>query len=217
MLWKNLVISLRAPARVIIVVLLPLGLAIAIKSLVHDAILHNMTPLAIPYTVLMLTFAAERELRGELRQANIIKAMPVSGTQMVLVLVLYWWLLTLVVVAVIAASILLFIPQAGLSILGISVICSLAFSFACLSALSIPPLLYSDARDWLQAMISQFFSLFLVGIVVMPTGITLAILLMLKVNLVITSLVIVVVNVVLGWCALSIAGLLFARFDPTSD
>jgi len=218
MLWKNLVVCLRAPGRMLVLLLVapPLA-AVAIGAFVHQTALLTMSPLMIPYAAWMLALVAEQELRSELRQANIIKAMPVSAFRLIAVQVLYQWLMIAAVVSVAGLSVYLAIPQADPAVVGLSVIGSLALGFSIVAALSIPVLLYPNARDWTQAFITQLFSLFLTSIVFLPSLGLGAALVLSHVSLTVVGAAVAALNLALGLAALAIAGALFRKFDPTSD
>lgn len=217
LLWKNLVVRIRTLRwGVAMILVLPLGAAAA-AALVNQTIILRLAPLAIPYCVWLLALTSQQEMRGELRQANIVKAMPVSSFRIIAAEVFYHWLMILVVVLVAALSIWLFIPQTDPDMLSLTVVISLALGFTCVAAVSIPVLLYPDSRDKMQEVITHLVSFVLASIVILPSLLVAVAFVLLRANLALTACVVVALNGALAWSALAIAGALFGRFDPTAD
>lgn len=217
LLWKNLVVRIRTLRwGVAMILVLPLGAAAA-AALVNQTIILRLAPLAIPYCVWLLALTSQQEMRGELRQANIVKAMPVSSFRIIAAEVFYHWLMILVVVLVAALSIWLFISQTDPDMLSLTVVISLALGFTCVAAVSIPVLLYPDSRDKMQEVITHLVSFVLASIVILPSLLVAVAFVLLRANLALTACVVVALNGALAWSALAIAGALFGRFDPTAD
>lgn len=217
LLWKNLVTRIRALGwRLALLLLIPLGVA-TVRTVVVDADVLRFSPLIMPYLIFYVVIIVQHDLRAELRQANILKAMPISGLKMVAAQVVYEWTLILVFTGIIAASIWAFIPEADGDILSLATLGALSLGFLSVSAASIPALLYPASRDWVQEMISLAFTLFITGIAIVPAAVAATILLLVSVDLWIVATVVVALNAALSCCALAIGGVLFRRFDPTSE
>ncbi len=218
LVWKYMAVQCRRMGwSMLALVLLPPITALAARSLVHDAEVLKQSPYAILYVVWGFIFAAQADLRSELRQTDVIKAIPIRGFKIILAQVFGQWLQLSVFALVAAVSIRWMIPEADGETLAIALVGSLSISISCISWSAIAVMLYPDCRDRLQLIVPGFVSLVLVGLTVLPSVAIIVRMLALGERLLSISVTLVLINILLAWMGLWIAGALFERYDPTAQ
>jgi hypothetical protein len=218
LLWKSIVVRLRTSGvRLLVIMSVPVVISIIIGSALKELEVRRVVHVVLPYVAWILALMGQQEFRGELRLSNITKSMPVSPAGFIIAQVVYEWLPILVVSGVSAVSLLVFVPDIEPDHLAIAAMVSAAFGFSCTSLVSIPVILYPNAGDKTQDLISHFIGFTLVGFALVPTAVIWIMSGFFDLGTVLASVLIVLVNALISTAAIMIAAHLFARFDPTSD
>lgn len=218
LLWKNLVIRIRTfGIGVVLTILLPTVTIAVVAYALPEHPVRRFLPLALPYLAWILALIGQQEMRGEMRHANITKAMPVSAFRTMAVQVFYEWMIVAVVLGIASVSIWYLIPDVEADYLMLALAMSLSFGFSCIAALSIPVLMYPDARDRMQDVIIHLVSFILGGMVITPTFVIVGLGEVLKAPAAATAIIVVVVNIAISLLALTISGAMFAKYDPTAE
>lgn len=218
LLWKSIVVKLRTSgARLLVVMCVPVIASVIIGAAVKLPEVRRVVPVAMPYVAWILALLGQQELRGELRLANLTKAMPISPFRFILVQTFHEWLPVVAVTMISAVSLFVFVADTDPAVLWLSAVTSIVFGFTCVAVISIPVLLYPDSRDKVQDLIAHILSFFLAGIALVPTAVVWLIAPLVDIDISVASLAVVLVNVPIAVAGVLVSGALFARFDPTSD
>jgi hypothetical protein len=192
----------------------PVAAAIAAKVLQGSPALVYSS-VAIPYVGWYLVMSVGYQgLISEFRHGEIIKTIPDSGRAIVAVQVFARWLPIFAFVMVSAWSIIVFIPSTNLHLLKILAIATITGAFACLSMCSIVAMLYPTTRDKLSMTVPGCISSFLIIVVVIPTAIIAALASELRWSVTVTAISLLIVNLIISWIALRVAGAAFRNADP---
>lgn len=217
-LWKSLIIMLRTSGQAIVFasVLIPIAAALVGRYVVDNE-LRNFIGVVIPYFALLFALSAMNRMRNELQHTNIIKTMPIPGIRIVAAMVSEHWIIMLYFMGLIWISLLTFTPGVDPHYLNLAFIAAVTCGLSLISIVAILTMMYPDMRDKLQQMIPNLLAFIFVGVGMLPTVIIVVIAAWLKLNLLLTTLMLLIVNSGVTWGALSIAGMLYDRYDPTSD
>ena len=175
----------------------------------------------LPFVLIYLTWIfsiAFQPMRAELKHADILKSMPVQAWKVVLAQTLNRALYVGVGVSALAASMWAILPHTRGELLLLCGAGAPFFGFACIAVAVIPSLLYPDTRDTTQNYICGPVGFMLSLIAIVPT-IVIGVVLIAIANVPYYYALITVsaVNVAIGTAAVTIAGCIFHRFDPTSQ
>lgn len=218
LLWKNLAVRVRTSSlSIAVIALAPVAVAAIVGGNVYEPNVRQMTPLALPYVAWILALMGQQELRSELRQANLIKSMPLSPFRAMVVQVVYEWLPVVLVVLTSGFGLWHFVPDVDGYVLGVSMALAIGFGFTCVSVISIPVLLYPDARDKMQDIIAHVLSFLLASVAILPSILVVALAKWFKLPLPAAILALLMVNAAISFLALTVVGNLYAKFDPTAE
>lgn len=220
LIWKNLLVRYRMSAgQLVIMLLLPVVLALLVQHTLGSVEgATRFFPFLLVYISFVLSVTVQPQIRAELKQANILKSMPIAGWKVMLVQILNGS-------AYLAGGILLFatalwalVPGSRTSYLPACAIMAPFLGFACISATSIPALMYPDTRDSTQNFTCNLLGFILTSIAVVPTiVIGLVLVLVEKTSIWIALGPICVANLIIGSAGVVISGAIFRKFDPTSE
>jgi hypothetical protein len=122
-LWKNLVVDARSSlAGWVGLLIVPPILVWIVSVYVGDADVQGFLQFFIPAFVYLFSLSTLQRIRGELKQANIVKSMPIAGARMIFSWVIHIWMGLCAVVAMIALSIVAFVDPAARAWLDICVV-----------------------------------------------------------------------------------------------
>ena len=218
LVWKYILVQYRRMGwSLLALFVLPPLTAYAVNSLIRDKNMLSHAPYGILFVVWGFIFAAQQDLRSELRQADVIKSMPIRGIKIVLAQTFGQWLQLAAFVGIAGLSIYKLIPEADKEALTLVLVGSLSLAMSCIAASGIAVLMYPDSRDRFQLMVPAFVGTIFVSMALIPSIAVLVVLLALHESILMLASALVVLNFILAWVALYIAGELFDRLDPTSS
>lgn len=219
LLWKSMLIRCRVlKNQLVLVLIVPPLLAFMLQRFItSDSILRNI-PYVLWYITFVLSMTAQAEVRSELKHANILKSMPITAWKVMLVQALSGAVYIGAGVLVFSLSMWIFIPLVRTSLLLITALSSPFIGFACVAATLIPSLLYPDMHDSAQNYFCWMIGMLLVSIALIPTIVLGVVLLgIIGVSYYVALPAVCLANVIVGASAVSIAGSIFKKFDPTSE
>lgn len=215
--WKYLVVQYRRMGwSTLGIFLLPPITAIAARTLIQSQEVLQQSPLAMLYVVWGFILTGQQDIRNELKQADVIKAMPIKGFKIVLAEVLGQWMQLVLFTTVAAISIRTLIPEADVRTLTLVIAGSITLSISSIAASAIAVLLYPDSRDRFQHLVPAFVGTILIGLTALPSLGVVTILLFAHQSVASMVISLVVINALLAWLLLSVAGRLFDALDPTA-
>lgn len=216
--WKSMVIATRSSGSgwIMFAAGLPIVCALAGKY-ITDTEIQSFFMFVIPYIAWGLAVGSMTQTRNELCYANTIKTMPISGMRILGAIVLKQWMIAAMVIGLTGACMIIFLPGMDSYYVGSTTVAAITAMISSMSSLQILVMLYPDAKDKMQQMIPNMFAMLFVVLAALPSVIIGAIALAVKLNLLITFAILAVVNAGVTWGALTIAGGMFSRFDPTSE
>ncbi len=217
--WKSLLTRYRVShGQLLFTVMAPAVIVFIVKRFVADNWALSRTPILLLYVVWMISLTMQSELRTELRQANIVKPMPIAAWKVMLAQFVAGTLHLTGGVLVFAGAMWVMIPQARGELLTACTVGSPFLGFASMAATSIPALMYPDSRDAAQNYLCAMVSFILVFLCIVPTVVlSIAICYSLSRPLYAALAVVSAANLAVGAAATSIAGYAFRRFDPTTE
>jgi hypothetical protein len=217
-IWKNAVIRTRnSTIALLFLVLLPPIAAKVAGSYMQSEDLRHYCPLALIYFWWFFLAISQNRCRMELRQADIIKSMPISGRGIVGCWVIEHSAPLILFILICGASMRVFIPDVNTTVLWYTVLGCITGGISTIAATSIVGILYPDIQDKLQQMIGGFVTMAFMGVALSPTLLAALIMGSQNVSLVIAIPVMMVLNGVVTYFAISIAGSTFNKFDPTAS
>ncbi|MHB9035654.1 MAG: putative ABC exporter domain-containing protein [Armatimonadota bacterium] len=221
LLWKSLLLRYRVSrSQLGIMLIAPVIIVFVIRHSLSGRIdmMLPYLPAALLYVVWILSMMAPTELRAELKQANILKSMPIAAWKVMLVQAVNSVIYLTAGVLVFSVAMWAIIPETRGPAL---VACTLGapfLGFANVSMTGIAALLYPDARDPAQNYLSGLFAFLLVSIAVLPTAVLGAVCLYaFRTSYLTAAIVASIGNIAVGAAGVTISGLVFRRFDPTGD
>ena len=221
LLWKSLQLRYRvSKSQLLLMLIAPAALIYILRHSIpgRAEFILQYLPAALLYVVWILSMMAPAEMRAELKQTNILKSMPVAAWKVMLVSAVNSMIYLTAGVAVFSIAMWIIIPQARSQALIAYALGAPFLGFANVSLTSIAGLLYPDNRDIAQNYLSGLFSFLLVSIAVLPTIVLGAFCIyFLRTSLYTAAAVTAVANIGLGASGITISGLIFRKFDPTSD
>lgn len=221
LVWKNLLLKYRVSrAQAALMIVMPLVAIYMVQRFVgpKDRFMLQYLPFGLLYIIWILSMTAQAEMRSELKQANILKSMPIAAWKVILAQNISAVAYLTAGVAAFAVSIWAFIPETRPDLLLLCSISAPFFAFANVSAMSISSILYPDMRDISQNYIFGMVGFLLIAIAALPTLVLGGILWgVFRLPWYITAACISVANIIVGAAGISIAGLLFRKFDPTGE
>lgn len=221
LLWKSLLLRYRlSKSQLVLMLILPLVLVYAVRRIAggHVEMILFYLPFVLLYVVWLLSMTAPNEVRAELKQANILKSMPIAAWKIMLAQTLNTVIYLTAGVLVFSAAMWAIIPETRGQTLLACLIGAPFLGFANVSFTGIAGLLYPDARDISQNYISGLLSFLLVSIAVIPTiVITIVCVYVIKTSYYVTAIAASIGNIALGAAGVTISGLIFRRYDPTCE
>ena len=219
LLWKDLLIKYRVSrSQLLGMTILPIIITYAIAYAVKEAAILKYIPAIMLYLVWIMSMTVQSELRNDIKYANIIKAMPIPAWHVVFMGAIGRVLYLTAGVLVFAAAMWIIIPHSRGELLFACVIASPFLGFVNTSVSIIPSILYPDSNDMTQNYLSGIIGFFLMSIVLIPTIIIgIFSVLVLKSSFYTTAALISAANIIIGAAGIAIAGLVYRKFDPSSD
>lgn len=220
LLWKSLLVRYRMSAgQALLMLLLPAMIAlVAQHTFAQKKEFLSYIPLMLLYISFVLSMTVQPQIRAELKQANILKSMPIAGWKVMLTMAVNGSAYLAMGILVFASALWLLIPASRTSLLPTCAIAAPFIGFACISATIISALMYPDTRDSTQNFTCNLIGLIMISIAAMPTIVIAALMLFgAKASLWATLAPICAANLIIGGAAVVISGEIFRRFDPTSE
>lgn len=222
LVWKSLLLRYRvSKSQLGIMLVVPVILVYIIRQVTSSDQLRDILqylPIVLLYVVWLLSLMAPTEVRSELKQANILKSMPIAAWKIMLAQAVNSVIYLTAGVFVFSAAMWAIIPQTRSETLFACALGAPFLGFANVSLTSIAGLAYPDARDVAQNYISGLLSFLLVSIAILPTVIlALVCIYVFKTSYYTAAIVTSISNLALGAAGVTISGLIFRRFDPTSN
>ena len=217
LIWKDLVTLVRVSKGALVgLIIIPIAAAI-VGAFAPERKIVEFMPIVLTYMVMFFVMPGVMQLAVELGQANITKAMPVSGFSVMAAYAFSRWVKFLSFMVVSSVSIRLFIPGINPNLLWTvtATCCTLGLSGT--AAMGVAVLLYPNSRAKMQLLIPNMVGMALFGAVAAPSVVITVVALIFKVAGPLTAVALVVVNACLTLAALTISGRQFRRLDPTSD
>lgn len=221
LVWKNLLIRYRmSKKQLALMLILPILLIYLIKHYVgseFDDILRY-APAILVYIILILSNMASMDIRTELKHANILKSMPIAAWKLILAQILSITTYLCAGICVFALLMWAMLPQTRNDIMFFCIIVSFSLAFVNVSAISIACLLYPDTKDMSQNYLTGIIGFVLIAIALLPTIIlTAALHFLFDSPLSVMAYTIFAVNCIIGCANTAISGVIFSKFDPTSE
>lgn len=219
LLWKDLLIRYRvSSAQRFAMVVLIIAIIYASTYVAKSDLILKYTPVLLLYMVFLLSMMAQTDLRTDIKHVNITKAMPIAAWRIMLMGVAGSVLYMTAGVFVLAVALFAIVPQARGDLLIACMIAVPFLGFANASVSAIPSLLYPDTSDQAQNYLSGLVSLFLISVAMIPTVVLgIVSLWLFKTSFFITAVLISISNIIIGAAGISIAGLIFRKFDPSGN
>lgn len=221
LLWKNLTVRLRAAAFPTFTVLLlpPVACLAAVKA-IPDQIsgIDGRIPFGILfYLMWIVSWTALKEIRSELRQTAILKAMPFSAYETVFFLSSGAAVLPVLLVLSGTLSIWTILPNTDANFAIAALLGLPAFALASVSSAMTISLLYPNMRDIVQGFSASWAALILNGILLAPSAVLTALGMVFSVNPLMIGMSLLVLNIGAYSLLCIIGASLFRKFDPESD
>ncbi len=224
-LWKSLLLRYRiSTTQLMMMAVLPVFLIYVIKVSLPTPELLSYLPMVLLYVVWAMSMLATAEMRSELKQANILKSMPIRAWKVMLAQAVNSTLYLSAGVFIFSAVMWILVPETRYSdpnkgsLLLACMLGAPFLGFVNVSASIVSALLYPDARDPAQSFFGAMVSFILSTMALIPcVVIGLGMLFVLRSSYQNIAISISLANLVVGASGVMIAGILFHRFDPTSD
>ncbi|MCE5200878.1 MAG: putative ABC exporter domain-containing protein [Armatimonadota bacterium] len=221
LLWKSLVVRYRVSrSQVALMLIVPVLVIFVIKHTIADQITDMLpyAPAVLLYVVWLLSLTAPTEMRNELKQANILKSMPIAAWKVMLAQTVNSVIYLTAGVLVFSGAMWWIIPETRGPVLLSCIIGAPFLGFANISLTAIPGVLYPQNRDVAQNYISGLLSFFLVSLAVIPSVVLgVLCLIFFRTSYYTAALIISAANIAVGAAGVTISGLIFRRYDPTGD
>lgn len=219
LLWRGIVTRYRMSwVQLGAMLVVPAIIMFIVQSSIPEKEILRYMPFLLGYITFILSFAVQPQVRAELKQANILKSMPISSWKVMLVQTVNGSLFLGSGILIMALSMWIFIPATRTELLYTCVVGSLFLGFACISATIVPALLYPDTRDSMQNFLCNLVGMMLIPIAIIPTVVLGLVLIGLAGMPVYIALIpICVANAIVGAAGISISGAIFRKYDPTGD
>ncbi|MCX6343618.1 MAG: hypothetical protein NT018_00925 [Armatimonadetes bacterium] len=224
-LWKSLLLRYRlSTTQLMMMIMLPIVLIYVIKVSLPRPELLSYLPMVLLYVVWAMSMLASAEMRSELKQANILKSMPIRAWKVMLAQAVNSTLYLTAGVFVFSAVMWILVPETrdpdpnkG-SLLLACMFGAPFLGFVNVSASIVSALLYPDTRDPAQSFLGGMVSFILASLALIPCiVIVLGMLFALRSSYSNIAISVSLVNLIVGALGVALAGVLFHRFDPTSD
>lgn len=222
-LWKSLLLRYRLSAtQLAMMLILPVVIVAVIihtvRSMSLDTSVLHMLPLTLLYLVWILSMMAPGEMRSELKQANILKSMPIAAWKIMLAQAINSTAYLTLGSLVFAATMLTMVPESRNPLLGACLLAVPFLGFVNVAISLICAIFYPDLRDPAQSFLGGMVSFFLISLALIPSlviGIlTLAVL---HWSYFAAAAAVSAANLIVGAAGVAFAGYLFHRYDPTSE
>lgn len=219
LLWRGLITRYRMSwVQLAAMLIMPAVIMFVVQRNIPEKEVLKYLPFVLGYMTFILSITVQPQVRVELKQANILKSMPISSWKIMLVQTLNGSLLLSAGILVFAAAMWVFVPVTRTDLLMLCVMGSIFLGFACVSVSIIPALMYPDTRDSVQNLLCNLFGMMLISIAIIPTVVLGLVLLGLAGTSTLVALIpICVANIVIGLAGTSISGAIFRKFDPTCE
>jgi len=167
--WKNLLIRFRTSRSYIFLgAFLALALIYSIRVFAPDKKNLEWLPIMFMYAAMGMSMAAQIDMRAELRQANIVKGMPIVAWKIVMAQVASSVASMTLAMWGLGACLWLFAPVVRGPIFCACALGLPFLAFAVAPAAMIPAILYPEMRDMLQNYLSGMLAVLFVGMAVAP-------------------------------------------------
>ncbi|MCL5104907.1 MAG: putative ABC exporter domain-containing protein [Armatimonadetes bacterium] len=220
LVWKSLLLRYRlSRGQILMMVVLPVVIVYVVKqfSATMEEIPKFM-PAVLLYVVWSMSLIAPVEVRSELKQANILKSMPIPAWKVMLAQAINSTLYVIGGVFLFAVAMWVLMPGTRGEMLGACVLAVPGLAFANTSMATISALLYADSRDTAQTFLGSAIAMMLMWVVLIPTVvISAAMWIVFRASFYHMAIAVSLANFTIGAAGVSISGLLFRRFDPTGE
>ena len=218
LLWKSIVTRFRiSGGQLVMSIVLPVAAVLLLRQFRTSSLMLRMLPFALPY-VAWLGSMVSQPMRSELKQANILKAMPVTPWKFVMVQAISnaafasVWILTL------AAAMWMTLPGTRGPLLVGCTIMSPFIAFTCVSAVTMASLMYPDMRDAAQNYLSGMVGFLLTFLALLPSvGLGVVMVGVVHSPFLEAARSIALLNLLIGTACVMAAGAMFRKFDPTGE
>lgn len=218
--WKSLLVRYRmSSGQLILMVVLPALIALLARHTLakEKEVLHYL-PYVLVYISFVLSITVQPQVRAELKQANILKSMPIAGWKVMLAQSVNGSAYLGGGILVFATALWALVPDSRSSLLPACAIVAPFIGFACISATIIPALLYPDMKDATQNFTCNLIGFMLTSIAVVPTVVAgLFALVVIRTSVWVALVPICLINLIIGAAGVVVCGWIFRRFDPTSE
>lgn len=219
LLWKSLLLRYRVSVtQLLMMLVLPVVIVLVFKTAVRTDEPLRYLPYVLIYVVWVLSLIAASEMRAELKQANILKSMPIAAWKVMLVQAINSTIYLTVGGCVFALSILLLVPEVHKELLLACAVMVPSLGFMNVSLAIISAILYPDLRDPAQSFLGGLVAFILISIAFVPcVVISLAWVMIAGRSILTAAMAASLANLLTGAAAIAVAGILFHRYDPTSE
>ncbi|MCE5314204.1 MAG: putative ABC exporter domain-containing protein [Armatimonadota bacterium] len=219
LIWKSLLLRYRvSKGQLGIMLIAPIVIAVIIRHSFTETATSMLTyiPAALLYVVWILSMMAPTEMRLELKQANIVKSMPIAAWKIMLAQTMNSVIYLTAGVLMFSGAMWTIIPETRGPVLVACTLSAPFLGFANVSMTAIAGILYPDTRDPVPNFISGILSFILVSIAALPTIVLGTVCIyVLRTSYLTAAIVASICNIAMGAFGVTISGLIFRRFDPT--
>lgn len=219
-LWKSLLLRYRmSVTQLLMMIVLPAVVVYVFKAALQtEGKPLRYLPFVLVYVVGILSTTASSEMRSELKQANILKSMPVAAWKVMLVQAANSTIYLTLGACVFAVSMLLLVPEVHKDMLlaCVAIVPSLGFMNVSLAIIS--AILYPDLRDPAQSFLGGLIAFLLIGLAFVPCAVIgVSLVLFAGRSYLAAAAAASAANLLIGSAGIAVAGVLFRRYDPTSE
>lgn len=218
LLWKNIIMRLRISGwQLALSIIIPIAGVVMLRQIDTSSYMLHSLPFTLPY-VAWLASITSQPMRSELKQANILKAMPIAPWKVVMVQAISNAAFASIAVLALAAAIWTAFPDSRGPLLTGCTLMSPFIAFTCVSMVTIASMMYPDMRDAAQNYLCGMVGFLLAFLALMPSLALGAVMVeVARSPFVEIARSIALLNVLIGSACAMAAGAMFRRFDPTSE
>ncbi len=220
--WKNLNISVRTSGKTLVVAMALVAVMLVVSKvaapgLLKRSVVEDAASAVLLYAVFIATMVMLQSFRGDLKQANILKPMPIPSWQIIaaqtvggalLVAALAWT--TLILVAVTYG-----LTQSSLLLL--TALCLPAITYGVLCWQAGVAIIYPKWEDQTQQFVGGMLSMFAGGVCIAPPVIAGFIMKALHFGILPISMAVLFISAGMAALGIMLSGYLYSRFDPTDE
>jgi len=219
LLWKDVMLRYRMHGpRLLLMAAAPVLLVFSLRRFVDDPDIARTIPLVVVYVAWIMSMMIQGEARAELRHANILKSMPIAGWKAVLSQCVSYTIYIAVGTELLAASMWFLMPRVqGPELLAAALVVPFIV-FGSVWTSILVGLLYPDSRDLAQNYVGVIVTGLIGFIPLVPTvTVSIAMILFTDYAPYLTAAAVCAANLILGAGGVALVGLVYRRFDPTSE